>query len=347
MTEKFLSQDEIDSLLKMNSELNSEGKLDSTAKDILGEVGNISMSNAATALSQLLGEPVTITTPRVELTTIDKLNKTFDVPYVLLQSRFDEGFMGASALMMRTEDASVIAGILMKKPQNTPMEEFSEIELSAISEVMNQMIGSASTALSTMFSKRVNITPPTTSVISKDNQVFINGFFDEEVVKISFRLTVDGLVDSEIMQLYSVETSQQIIDEMINPLNEETKKTDDVPEEVIYFEEAEEQSFEVKKPKFNKLMEKEKIRGKNNIDMILDVPLELSVILGRSKRSIKEILSLEPGSIVELNEVVEEPLDIYVNGKKIAKGEVVVVDEKFGIRITQILSPKDRVKKLR
>ncbi len=81
--------------------------------------------------------------------------------------------------------------------------------------------------------------------------------------------------------------------------------------------------------------------------MIMDVPLELDVILGRSRRSIKEILSFEPGSIIELNEVVEEPLDIFVNGKLIAKGEVVVIDEKFGIRITNILSAKERVKKLR
>lgn len=337
----------------MNKKMIKSTKLNETAIDVLGEVGNISMSNAATALSMLLNRSVVITTPKVELTTVSKLNETFLIPYVLLQIKFEEGFAGSNALMMGIQDAAIIADILMGGTGATSNTQLSEIELSAISEVMNQMMGSASTALATMFSKRVNISPPSISVIGNDTELNINGIVDEEIVKISFRLKVDDLIDSEIMQIYSLDTSEQIINEMLNPdqgenidegldIDHDTSETCE-----IIFEDIEEDIIEVKKPKFSQLTEKEKAKGKSNIDMILDIPLELSVILGNSKRSIKEILSLEPGSIIELNEFVEEPLDIYVNGKRIAKGEVVVVDEKFGVRITQILSPKDRVKKLK
>jgi flagellar motor switch protein FliN/FliY len=357
MSEKFLSQEEIDALLKMNDEVSSPSKMDATAKDVLGEIGNISMSSAATALSQLLNLQVGITTPKVELTTIKDLSDSFITPYVLLQIKFQEGFDGSNALMMRIQDASTISNILMGGDGSNPSKELSEIELSAISEVMNQMMGSASTALATMFSKRVNISPPLIKVIGSSEEIHIEGMNEQEVVKISFRLTVDELIDSEIMQIYSVDTSEQIIGEMMDspspvieaepePESELGPEYEVLYEEMIDAPEISDEIVEVKKPKFGQLSGRESIRGKSNIDMIMDVPLELSVILGSSKRSIKEILSLEPGSIVELNEYVEEPLDIYVNGKQIAKGEVVVIDEKFGIRITQILNAKERVKKL-
>jgi flagellar motor switch protein FliN/FliY len=84
-----------------------------------------------------------------------------------------------------------------------------------------------------------------------------------------------------------------------------------------------------------------------NIDLILDVPLEISVVLGRTKKSIKDILSLSNGSLVELDKVADEPVEILVNGKRVAFGEVVVVDENFGVRITSIVSNAERIKSLR
>jgi|LGVF01.1.fsa_nt_gb flagellar motor switch protein FliN/FliY len=346
MSNKFLSQDEIDALLKMNDDISETEKIDDVARDVLGEVGNISMSNAATALSTLLNRKVNITTPKVDIVPINHITENFEMPYVLLQIRFDEGFVGSNALLMDIKDASIISSILMGGDGSNPNEELSEIELSAVSEVMNQMIGSASTALATMFDKRVNISPPIVKIIGHNEDLEIEGLKNDEVVRIAFRMTIDDLIDSEIMQLYSMETAEQIISQMMGD-TEEVVEEEKAPELELVKEESKEEVIEVSKPKFNKLSEKETVKGKSNIDMIMDVPLELDVILGRSRRSIKEILSFEPGSIIELNEVVEEPLDIFVNGKLIAKGEVVVIDEKFGIRITNILSAKERVKKLR
>ena len=86
--------------------------------------------------------------------------------------------------------------------------------------------------------------------------------------------------------------------------------------------------------------------GKRDLDFILDIPLEVSAELGRTKLLINELLQLGQGSVVELNKLAGEPLEIYVNGKLVARGEAVVINEKFGIRLTDIISPIERVKQL-
>jgi flagellar motor switch protein FliN/FliY len=84
-----------------------------------------------------------------------------------------------------------------------------------------------------------------------------------------------------------------------------------------------------------------------NLGMLLDIPLQVTVELGRTKRSVKDILDLSPGSIIELDKLAGEPVDILINSRLIAKGEVVVIDENFGVRVTDIVSQSDRLKKLK
>src|SRR5436309_2321340 len=86
---------------------------------------------------------------------------------------------------------------------------------------------------------------------------------------------------------------------------------------------------------------------RNPLDLILDVHLEATVELGRSRMSIKDILALGPGSVVELDKLAGEPADLLINGKPLARGEVVVIDENFGIRITEIRTPTERIDSLR
>ena len=95
---------------------------------------------------------------------------------------------------------------------------------------------------------------------------------------------------------------------------------------------------------FQQLMPSDEIAGADNIDRLMDVTLSLSVELGRKQMQIKEILDLGPGKIIELDKLAGEPVDLLVNGKLLAKGEVVVVDENFGVRITDLINPQDRVK---
>jgi len=367
MSDKFLSQEEIDSLLQKNESINGEAtnQLSDSEKDILGEVGNISMSTSATTLSTLLNHQVNITTPRVEVTTFNEIINSSKVPYVILQVQFDDGLHGTNVLMMSIKDASIIASLMMGKDGSEYNEEtLSEMELSAVSEAMNQMIGSASTAVSTMLSKRIDIDPPSVQVADLSNQVEIKGIPGEaNVACIVFKMTIEGLIDSEIMQLYALETAKQISQTMLGTIspenepvsqdesklqNEKEKQVEKVePPKQEAKEQPEKKEVKIQKPEFVPLKEINQNTQTRNIDLILDVPLELSVVLGRAQKSIKEVLALEPGSIVELNKYAEEPLDIYVNGKLIAQGEVVVLEKKFGIRINSIVSTKERVETLK
>src|SRR5690554_1561998 len=199
MNDGFLSQEEIDSLLQKNEDVNGE-ELTPEEMDVLGEVGNISMATAATALSTILGKKVTITTPQVEVTNLNKLQENLTIPNVVLQVKFEEGLNGTNILLINIEDASVIANLMMGGDGRDAHSELSEIEISAVSEAMNQMIGSASTSMATMLKRNINIFPPSTQVWEIEENLEINDIqSDESIVKIAFHMTVNGLIDSEIM----------------------------------------------------------------------------------------------------------------------------------------------------
>jgi len=110
-------------------------------------------------------------------------------------------------------------------------------------------------------------------------------------------------------------------------MNETDKLKGDIPAETL---------------KDNESMQKEKY----DVDLIIDIPLDVSVELGKVRMIVNDLLQLGQGSIIELNKPVGEPLEIFINNKLVARGEVVVVDEKFGIRVTDIISPLERVKSL-
>lgn len=363
MNNGLLSQEEIDSLLNGVKETPALSESD---KDLLGEIGNISMGSASTALSTIINKMVNITTPRVELTTLEKIRNGFEVPNVALEVEYTEGLDGVNLLLIKITDAVVIADLMMGGDGSKKSNELSEIELSAVSEAMNQMIGSASTSLATMFNIPINISPPIAKIWNDKTDKLSNEINEiDEIVRISFRLTIDVLVDSEIMMLLPFNMAKSIISNLSG--NEEkteekddfdldigdlypesSKKEDDIINEIN--EEAtninsNEAPVHVQKAQFSPLTQVVS-NERRNIDLILDVPLEISVVLGRTKKTIKEILELGTGSLVELNKLTEEPVEILVNGKKVAFGEVVVIDENFGVRITSILSNTERVKSL-
>jgi flagellar motor switch protein FliN/FliY len=374
MNSGLLSQEEIDALLNGVRETPALSESD---KDLLGEIGNISMGSASTALSTIIGKMVNITTPRVTLATLNEIKKGFEVPNVALEVEYTEGLHGVNLLLIKITDAVIISDIMMGGDGDKKSETLSELELSAVSEAMNQMIGSASTSLATMFDLPINITPPIAKVWDDETQNLsdnING--DEQIVRISFRLTIDVLVDSEIMMLLPLETAKSIIDRMSGGQSNETEENNefnfdnelffdnrkDIPNSDTSYEQynemynteransepprQKEQPVNVQKAQFAPLTQLSS-QEKHNIDLILDVPLEISVVLGRTKKTIKEILELGSGSLVELDKLTEEPVEVLVNGKKVALGEVVVIDENFGVRITSIISNAERVKSLR
>src|SRR6056297_1425175 len=242
-------------------------------KDVMGEVGNISMSTAATALSTLLNKKVNITTPKVITTTFKELAANFETPYILLQVQFEKGLHGTNILLMNIKDASIIANLMMGGDGSNPNEELSEIELSAVSEAMNQMIGSASTAISTMLSRPVDIDPPFTQIWDNSEEMSLQGISnDTKIVRISFQLTIEDLIDSEIMQVYTLETTKGIAEIMlggisaVEPENEVENTYHEEPEREAFFEDevlemqSPEEEVRIQKPVFSELKEQPRQR---------------------------------------------------------------------------------------
>jgi flagellar motor switch protein FliN/FliY len=368
MSNGFLSQEEIDSLLNggnLNQEPQSEEILSDIEKDLLGEIGNISMGSASTALSTIINQQVNITTPVVTVTTLNKLKDSFEVPNIALEVKYTSGIVGENLLVMKITDAAIIANLMMGGDGKVDNHELTEIEESAVSEAMNQMIGSAATSMATMFSREINISPPS-SKIWTDNTNTLTDNIDgnENIVQVSFKLTIGNLVDSTIMQILPLDTAKKIVSIMMGNENEDNKNINSNKEntiqysnydEPIYYDKPKEihtekniysPEVEVHKASFQPLKETSTTKVPKNIDLILDVPLEISVVLGRTKKSIKDILNFGTGSLIELDKLAEEPVEILVNGKIVAYGEVVVVDENFGVRITSIVSNTERVKSL-
>lgn len=365
MNNGILSQEEIDALMNGGSSSSKkeetkienvmQEKLSPTEEDIIGEIGNISMSTAATTLSSLLNKKVLITTPRVSLESFKKIIEECKVPKVVANIDFKEGLTGQNLLMMDVTDAKIIADLMMGGDGTKVSENFTELELSAVGEAMNQMIGSASTSMATMLEKSIDILPPEVDVWDKNEEIQTDKFdLSQNIVKVSFDLTVEGLIESEIMQIFTHETVNDMISlvmkEEVKEIKTENIKAEEknINKETNVNEQIDNNTqVEIKKPVFNELDPTlERTSKPRNLDLIMDVPLEFSVVLGKTKKSIKEVLSFSNGSIVELNKLADEPLEIYVNGKLIAQGEVVVINENFGVRITNILTKEERVQSL-
>lgn len=373
MSADQLSQEEIDALLNGSTDSNGKtetlenNELDQQVKDIIGEVGNISMSQAATTLSQLLNRTVQITTPIVSGESLKKVVQECTIPKVVTTIAFKEGLVGNNILMIDIKDAIVIADLMMGNDgKDVDDKEFTELELSAVGEAMNQMIGSASTAMATMFNRKVDIFPPNVEKWESPDDAKLEEMTDVNVIcKVSFHLSVEGLLETEIMQILPLETVNEIADillgdeaEVIHGREIESDTSETVTSDVTESEspeyqttrktseenKPEEKPISVQKPQFQELQESTTTSSPRNLDLIMDVPLDFSVVLGKSRKTIKDILSLGTGSVVELEKMTDEPLEIYVNGKLIAEGEVVVINESFGIRITNILSKEQRIK---
>lgn len=426
MSNNFLSQEEINALLSgestdsednnVSSDVNEdmEDAITEADKDLLGEIGNISMGSASTALYQLINQQVNITTPVVSVTTLKEIKEGFETPNIVLDIEYIAGIVGRNILIIKTYDGLVISNLMMGGDGKvTDVHELSELEISAVSEAMNQMIGSAATSMATMFGRKVDISPPTSKVVTDDLMPISDSIpEDQPIVKVSFKMTIGDIVDSNIMQIFPIETAKNIVaimtgEDSANKTSEsqpekpkeepivnkeihtqpEPQMQQNVSEPQMQYEQPQmqmqqqqyapqqqmqgygqpqmqsymqqpqmygggqvqqyAQPVEVHQAAFEPLTPQNSVPPIKNIDLIMDVPLDISVVLGRTKKSIQDILNLGAGSLIELDKLAEEPVEILVNGKQIALGEVVVVDENFGVRITSIVSNVERLKSLK
>jgi flagellar motor switch protein FliN/FliY len=407
----MLSQDEINALLNgVDLSADSDGSaatataqdggddLTDIEKDAIGEVANISMGTSATTLFSLVNRKVNITTPKVEMCRWAEVVKDYERPCVFIQIKYTVGLNGTNILVLKEHDVKVITDLMMGGDGTNIEGELNDLHLSAISEAMNQMMGSSSTSLSSMLGKTIDISPPEASLVDLQTKEpsELSPFLEEKFVKISFRMQIDDLVDSTLMQLYPLEFAKSIYDTF---MTQQTGGAAPAPASTPAPAPAA-QDMGMQQPQMDMGMQQQMNMGMpqmqmgmpqmgmqpqmqmgmpqmqmgmpqqmpmggmgygmpnvniqpaqfqnfapgqgemvsaESIGLIKDVPLEVTVELGRTSKSISDILEFAPGTIIELDKIAGEPIDVLVNGKFVAKGEVVVIEESFGVRIMEIV----------
>ncbi len=375
----ILSQEEIATLFGTGdggSGVSNE-TLDDMQTDAIGEIGNISMGTAATTLSQVINRRVYITTPKVEILSINSLSNRLQVPYVLVTVGYRHGLMGNNLLMLKEDDVRIITDLMMGGEGENNGEPLGELHLSAISEAMNQMMGSASTSMSDMLHKPIDITPPSAMVARLgDEQVM--GLFDDSaiVVNVSFDMTIEGLINSEIMQLMPVSFARELVDSLVNPQQAKAAPAPKAPApaaQPVYQpapqaaptpapQPAHQPAFAAEgyaaapAPAPRPVVDAKPVQFRSfdgdspavrpmddSINLIIDVPMQVTIELGKCRKTVKEILDFNTGTILILDKMAGEPVEVVVNDKLIAKGEVIQIDDNYGVRITEILNTKSRL----
>ncbi len=377
--------------------------LSDVERDAIGEVANISMGSSATTLYSLVNLKVNITTPRVAMAEWKTLLDEYEKPCVFIQIKYTQGLDGSNILVLKENDVKIITDLMMGGDGTNTSGELGELHLSAISEAMNQMMGSAATSLSTMLGTVIDISPPNAdllNLVEYSDGSEISPFLGGTFVKISFRMQIGDLVDSTIMQLYPIEFARKLVDTFISqqmggmsldavaaqapnpaPMASQPQPQPQVAQPQPQMAPQMDMSAQMgMQPQMGMPMQPQMgmpmgypqmgmpmgypqmgmpmqmpmanvqpaqfqnfsndysaIAGQENIGLIMDVPLEVTVELGRTTKSISDILDFAPGTIIELDRIAGEPIDVLVNGKLVAKGEVVVIEESFGVRVTEII----------
>ena len=376
----------------------SDEDLTDEEKDAVGEVANISMGTSATTLYSLVNRKVNITTPVVDMCTWDRIIEEYERPCVFIKIKYTVGLEGTNILILKEDDVKIITDLMMGGDgTNVEGSELTDIHLSAISEAMNQMMGSSATSLSSMLGRMIDISPPEASLVDVgelESQEDISSFLLGRFVRITFRMQIEDLVDSKIMQLYPIDFAKNLYDYFMDSQEPEAPPAPEpaaptmAPPSMgapsmgapsmgapsmpppsmgmptmgapgmgapgmdfsmgmgMQPQMGAPQQMGMPMPNVNIQpasftpfsMDVNAMQSQENIALIKDVPLEVTVELGRTSKAISDILDFAPGTIIELDKIAGEPVDVLVNGKLVAKGEVVVIEENFGVRVTEIIN---------
>ncbi len=335
--------------------------------DLLGEIGNICMGSVATTMYTLLDRRTNITTPTVEIFAIADVIKAYRVPFIMVDVEYVKGIEGKNLLMLKESDAMMITDILMGGEGIVDAEtELTELHMSAINEIMNQMIASSATALSKILGEVVDISPPNATYVGLDSDVGQFLTDTEVVIKISFDMEIEGLLKSQLLQIMPYKVGLDLAEKFMEaerlaaeaaavatpppapapdpapaaptapaapaaPAAPTAPSTPPPPRATappVDVHPANYTSFDVGA---NQLYPDD-----GGLGLVSDIPLQVSVELGKTQKTISEILEFGIGTIVVLDKIAGEHVDIMVNGKLIASGEVVVIDENYGVRITDL-----------
>lgn len=418
-------------------------------KDAIGEIMNITMGSAATAVSNLLSAKVWITTPTVTVVSAKDLSFPELEPSIMVRIKYVQGVTGQNVLVLKQNDVQLILDQLMGLPlEITDDFKFDEMNISAVCEVMNQMMGAAATALSEIIDTTVDISTP--EAIVEDSQKLIADLYDvngaENVVSIKFNLTIDGVINSEFISVLTIDLAKEMAEKMMAgysaaadgasaPAAPAPEPAPAAPTEPApsgsSLSQAEieamvsggaaanpaptpqpapmpqanmpQQNIPQAMPNVPQGMPQQPMQGmygydpnmqqqygmygqmpqgqpmpnmypqqpygypqqpqmniqpvqlqnfaaynnaslskdqNDNLKLLMGVPLNVSVEIGSTTKKVKEILEFTQGTIIELERQAGAPVDIVVNGNLIARGDVVVIDDNFAVRITEIIRSK-------
>lgn len=382
------------------SEEVDQSLLSAEERDALGEIGNITMASAATALNALLNQPVQITTPRVSLTTEHEVQAGLDRPAVSITVGYTAGLDGQNVFVLARRDCAVIVDLMMGGDGSNASDELDDLQISGVSEAMNQMMGSAATSLASIVGRKVDISTP--EVVMFDHESVMSlGMSDGPLVRVAFDLAIGSLLETEIMQLLPLEFARELVGTLLGSASAAAPAAAPEPApapmgmDPAAMPPAEAMAAATMAPPvidmpmgggyappppgpgyadpaygmppgydpnrhlhavpqgppptvqpaaFPTLDRGGQPGYHGDIGLLLDVPLQVTVELGRTQLRIRNVLELAPGSIIELEKLSGEPVDVLVNGRQIARGEVVVIDEEFGVRITDIASRAARLR---
>ncbi len=379
--------------------------------DAVGEILNISMGSAATAVSELLNAKVWITTPQVNVVKVKDLNYDNLEPAICVKIVYVEGLTGLNMMVLKQNDVQLILNQLLGNPLVIdPDFKFDELNISAVSEVMNQMMGASATALSDLLGMTVDISVPMPYIIESARFGDLSEMDpDETIVAVTFNLTVDGVMESEFMSVLSLELAKTLSGKMIEKfaVDDETPGEQPVEQPAPATPQAAPaapqtapaapqgampggmqpgmtmpQMPQMPQGDMSQMYQMPPVGGygypnqymaygaypppppppvnvqnaqlhqfdemdfgipadqKDNLKLLMGVPLEISVEIGTARRKVKDILEFTQGTIIELERQAGAPVDIVVNGNLIARGDVVVIDDNFAVRITEIVKSK-------
>ena len=355
--------------------------------DAIGEILNISLGSSATSVSQLLGQQVTITTPEVKLMKTKEFDIKLYEPAIGVEINYVEGLSGSNILILKEEDVKVIVGLLLQTDFSDKEFVMDEMNIGAICEVMNQMMGAAATALSQFLNRTINISPPNSFPVANSEQ-FREKYLknSEDVVAVYFDLIIGDMVKSKFINLMRVDLAKELVSNFglgdmggtaaapapaqtpqpppettAAPAPAQTPQpapaVPPTPQPAKAIQPAQPAAavqpqpypsaaapapgYSVTNavyPDFDSQNVKLTHGESNNLNMIMSVPLQITVEIGRTTKKIKEILDFSSGTIGDLNRQAGSQVDVFVNGKAIAKGNVVVVDDNYGVRITEVMN---------
>ena len=354
MSDGALSQDEIEALLKGADEAfggdskassNGGGNVD---KQLFNEAAKMIAENQAFSLSSISTKTVSITNITTTVGDVNNLHQMLSGKMVEAKVGYTGSINGNVYYFMGENEALIVASLMMGQKEAALNDMVAQV----LKEAFSQMVGVSDSALSSRFGGSFTNSPIETSILEDAFSINIPG----PLAIVSGSLSIEGEVENapyvfalELPLLQSLLSSASSSSQApaSNAAAANTNSAASGGNSMAGL--VDNQAFDsgpqlgVQHAEFNSLMPASDVQGTGNIGLLMDVTMNMTVELGRATMTIRDILGLGEGSIIELQKLAGEPVDLLVNGKLIAKGEVVVIDENFGVRVTDIINPMDRL----